>query len=233
MQKLFLIIFFFSGLISHSQAPGVQFSQPAASNNHFYSNADLSVVINQYPAFANGSPYFIDEWLSADIEAQSGEVHKNVKVRLDLIENSLQYINPEGRQLITTTPIKAVVIKDSANGNVYKFIHSSLLEGTKNTKAGWYLELVSGHACFYKRISKTINQPATYSASETQPSVNSSEEYFIYVDPVLSPVKKIKDVPGLLKSKSNELDKYVTTNKLSGKSESGFIELIKYYNDLF
>jgi hypothetical protein len=42
------------------------------------------------------------------------------------------------------------------------------------------------------------------------------------------PVRRIKDVPGLLQNKFSELDKYITTNKLPGKSEPGFIELIKY-----
>lgn len=235
MKKSIFIIFALSAFISRSQVPGgaVQFAQPSPASNHFYLNADLPVIIDQYPAFASGTPYFIDEWSNADIEAQSGEVYKNIRVRLNLIENTLQYITPEGRQLIATTPIKAVVIKDSASGNVYRFIYSFLLEGTKNTKAGWYLELILGQASFYKRISKTIIQPKNYSASETQPSVNTSEEYFIYTDSTLSSVKKIKDVPALLKTKSTELNTYINSNKLSGKSESVFIDVIKYYNSLF
>lgn len=54
------------------------------------------MVIDKYPAFASGSPYFLDEWLNADIEFANGAVDKNVKVRFDLIENTLQYISPEG-----------------------------------------------------------------------------------------------------------------------------------------
>jgi len=37
----------------------------------------------------------------------------------------------------------------------------------------------------------------------------------------------------LLKNKFSELDAYITTNKLSGKSGPGFIEVIKYYNSPF
>jgi hypothetical protein len=191
------------------------------------------VFIDKYPTFASGTPYFITEWSNADVELENGETYKNVKARLDLVENTLQYVSPEGRELIATAPIKIVILKDSVSGSTYKFVSSSFLEGMKNTKTGWYLELTSGPACLYKRISKSITQPKTYSASETQPWINSSEEYFIYADSILSPVKKIKDVPGLLKNKFSELDAYISTKKPSGKSESGFIELIKYYNSLF
>ena len=38
---------------------------------------------------------------------------------------------------------------------------------------------------------------------------------------------------GFAENKFSELDKYITTNKLSGKSGPGFIEVIKYYNSPF
>jgi hypothetical protein len=81
MQKLIFIIFAFSALICRSQAPGrvVDFSHPPASNNQFYLNADLPVVMDKYPAFASGTPYFIDEWSNADIELANEEIYKNVK----------------------------------------------------------------------------------------------------------------------------------------------------------
>jgi hypothetical protein len=233
MQKLIFIIFAFSALAARSQAPGrmVQFSPPPVHNNS-YLNADLPVVQDKYPIFSSGSPYFLDEWLNADIELANGAVDKNVKVRLDLIENTLQYISPEGRELIATAAIKTVILKDSSAGNVYKFVPSSFLDPMKNAKVDWYLELVSGPACLYKWITKAINQPKNYIPSESQASVISSEEFLIYADSILLPVKRIKDVPHLLNNKVSQLDAYITTNKLSGKSESGFIELIRYYNGL-
>ena len=233
MYKLVSIIFAFSTLVARSQAPGrtVQFSPPPVHNN-FYKDADLAVVKDKYPPFASGSPYFIDEWLSADAELEHGETFKDVKMRLDLVENTLQYISPEGRELVASSAIKTVTFKDSASANQYKFIHSSFL-GMKKAKGVWFLELVSGPACFYKQIIKSVNEPKNYSPGGTQPSVNSSEEYFIYADSILLPVKRIKDVPGLLHNKFKQVDTYMTANKLSGRSESGFIELIKYYNSLF
>jgi hypothetical protein len=233
MYKLVSIIFAFSVLAARSQAPGrtVQFSPPPVHNN-FYKDADLAVVKDKYPPFASGSPYFIEEWSNADVELEHGETFKDVKMRLDLVENTLQYISPEGRELVASSAIKTVIFKDSASGNQFKFINSSFL-GMKKAKGAWFLELVSGHACFYKQILKSVNEPKNYVPGGTQSSINTSEEYFIYADSVLLPVKRIKDVPGLLHYKFKEVDSYMNENKLSGKSEPGFIELIKYYNSLF
>jgi len=233
MCKLISIIFAFSVLAARSQAPGrtVQFSPPPVHNN-FYKDADLAVVKDKYPPFASGTPYFIDEWLSADGELEHGETFKDVKMRLDLVENTLQYISPEGRELVASGAIRTVIFKDSTGGNHFKFVNSSFL-GTKKERSAWFLELISGHACFYKQILKSINEPRNYIPGGTEISINSSEEYFIYADSVLLPVKRIKDVPGLLHYKFKEVNAYMNEHKLSGKSEPGFIELIKYYNSLF
>ena len=233
MQKLVFVIFVFSSLVTRSQAPGrtVQFSPPPIHNN-FYKDADLAVVKDKYPPFASGTPYFIDEWLNADGELEHGETFKDVRMRLDLVENSLQYISPDGRELVASSAIKTVIFKDSTGGNQFKFVNSSFL-GMKKEKSALFLELVSGRACLYKQIFKSVNEPKNYIPGGTQISIESSEEYFIYTDSTLLPVKRLKEVPGLLHYKFKEVDTYMNEHKLSGKSESGFIELIKYYNSLF
>jgi hypothetical protein len=233
MHKLVSIVFAFSVLAARSQAPGrtVQFS-PAPVHNNFYKNADLPVVKDKYPPFASGTPYFIDEWLNADVELEHGETFKDVKMRLDLVENTLQYISPEGLELVASSAIKTVIFKDSIGGNQFKFVNSFFL-GMKKQKGAWLLELVSGHACLYKQIFKSVNEPKNYVPGGTEISIDSSEEYFIYTDSLLLPVKKIKEVPGLLNNKFKQVDAYIATNKLFGKSESGFIDVIKYYNSLF
>src|SRR5690349_5529738 len=115
MRKLVSIIFAFSTIVGRSQAPGrtVQFSPPPVHND-FYKNADLPVVKDKYPPFASGTPYFIDEWLNADGELEHGETFKDVKMRLDLVDNTLQYINPDGLELVASSAIKTVIFKDSA-----------------------------------------------------------------------------------------------------------------------
>ncbi len=232
MQKPLVILFILVGLIGRSQAPGrtVNFSPPPVHNN-FYKDADLSVVKDKYPPFASGTPYFIDEWLNADAELEHGEIFKDVRMRLDLVDNTLQYISPDGRELVASGAIKTVVFKDSTAGNQFKFVNSSFL-GVKKEKSAWLLELVSGRACFYKQILKSINEPKNYMPGGTEISVISSEEYFIYADSILLPVKRIKDVPGMVHYNFKQVDAYIDKNKLSGKSESGFIQVINYYNSL-
>ena len=234
MRKMFLILFIlpvFSGQ-SQSSITGSISNNPSTLNNHFYVNADLPVILDKYPRFANGTPYFLEEWVNADIVLGSGEIYENIKMRLDLVENTLQYINPRGAELIATSLIKTVTLKDSVHQNEYKFVYSSFLKGSKNIEKGWYMVLASGKATLYKYMVKTVEQPKIYSSSTTEASINTAAEYFIYTDSVLSCVKRIKELSGLLKDKTNELSEYMSTKKLSGKSDSNYADLVKYYNGL-
>ena len=229
MRKILLILFILSAFAGQSQLSTIS-NNPPTLNNHYYFNSDLPVIVDKYPKFANGTPYFLEEWTNGEIVLGNGEIYENIKIRLDLVENDLQYISPQGAELIATSPIKTVTLKDSVRQNEYKFVYSSFLKGSKSIETGWYLVLVSGPATLYKHIIKNVEQPKIYSSSTTEASVNTSEEYFIYTDSVLSRVRKIKELPGLLKDKTNELANYMSTKKLSGKSDSNYIELLNYYN---
>ena len=222
------------GITAHSQLParGSLTNTPSTSSTRFYANADLPVVQDKYPKFANGNPYFLEEWMTGDIVLIDGQVYKNVKMRLDLVENSLEYIGPEGVELIATSPIKSFTLKDSLNGKEYKFVHSSSVGGVTIADPGWYQVLASGTATFYKRTSKTIVEPRNYSSGDTEPSVTPISNYFLYADLTLSPIKKIREIPPLLKNKTDDLEKYINTKKLSGKSDKDYISLVEYYNSL-
>jgi hypothetical protein len=230
MRKILILLFTFGSFTGLTQRPIIT-NNPSTANNHYYFDADLPVLVDKYPKFADGNPYFLEEWVNGDIVLGNGKIYHNVKLRLDLVENTLQYISPSGVELIATTPIKSIILKDSIQGNKY-IAHSAFLEGAKNIEPGWYQVLVTGAATLYKHIVKTIATPKNYSSSMTEASVNTSEEYFVHVDSTLSRVKKIKELPGLLKNKTDELEKYMNNKKLSGRSDSIYIDLVRYYNSL-
>ena len=228
MRKFLLFLF-----IGVPFAAISQISNSRAQNiNPFYFSNDLPVLVDKYPRFADGSPYFSEDWLNGDITITGGKLYENIKVRLDLVDNTLQYISPKGAELVAITPIMNVLLKDSAQKKEYRFVHSSSIKSSKNITTGWYILLVSGPATLYKHISKTIIQPKNISSGATEPTVNTAEEYFIYTDSLLAQVKKTKEIPELLKSKSSELNDYLSKKKLSGKSESNYVEMIRYYNSL-
>jgi hypothetical protein len=49
---------------------------------------------------------------------------------------------------------------------------------------------------------------------------------------VFSPVKSLSALPDLLSDKKEELLQYISSNKLRGRSDGDYINLVSYYNSL-
>jgi hypothetical protein len=188
MRNIFILLLAAVAFTAQSQLStrGHIVNSPTTTSPRIYKNGDLPVLQDKYPRFANGTPYFLEEWVSGDILLATGEKFENVKMHLDLVDNSLQYIAPDGRVLILSSPVKSIILRDSVHSVEYRFTHSSYLEGVIATEPGRYQVLVSGKATLYKHIQKTIAEPKNYSSSETEPSVNVQEDYFVFTDRTLS-----------------------------------------------
>jgi hypothetical protein len=189
------------------------------------------VIPTKYVKVVDGSPYFRDEWMRGKLVTDGIKMYDSLRLRIDLLENELQFINSRGEQLIATNPVRGVTLIDSVTGKQYHFVHSSYMEFSKDIEKGWYQVLVSGPATLYKRTVKVLNEIKPYGSATTEQSIKTSEQYFIFAYNEFTRVKKLKDVPGLLKDKKEELNNYV--KELSGKSESDFYNTVYFYNKLF
>lgn len=97
---------------------------------------------------------------------------------------------------------------------------------------GWYLLLSDGRAALYKRFVKTVADNKPYGSVTVEQTINTSTLYYVFVNSVFTRIKKIKDIPELLKDKKDELNKYISSKNLSGKSDLEYAELVYYYNSL-
>src|SRR5438477_7966606 len=101
MRNIFLSLFFLFYFSASSQLKSQQGNfTPATSGNRYYRDADLPVVKDKYPKFADGTPYFLEDWIEGDILLATGETFHHVKMRLDLVEQSLQYVNDKGIEVV-------------------------------------------------------------------------------------------------------------------------------------
>jgi hypothetical protein len=191
-------------------------------------------VNEKYVSLVEGSPYFSDEWLKGVMVGLNGQEYKGLSIKLDLIENQIHYKDEKGNELITTTPIKEVVLTD-ALGNNYKFIYSSSLpETASNLKKGWYLWLCSGTASLYKYYDKSITEHTPYNSATVEQKIKTSEKYLVLYNNAFMDVKKLKDAPAVLANKKAEVEDYLKNRDNKDLTmDDRFLKLIEYYNSLF
>ena len=89
-----------------------------------------------------------------------------------------------------------------------------------------------GKTTIYKLIIKNMTESKPYGSATTEQRISTTGQYFIYHHSTFTRVKKIKEIPDLLGDKKNELGDYISSGKLSGKSDMDYAELVAYYNKL-
>ncbi len=177
-----------------------------------------------------GSPYYFDDWKKGMVQIENS-LYKNVLLRLNMIETTLEFRDRKGEIMICTQPVKRVELQDSASGASYKFVHSSYLPASPDTKNVWLMELVLGKASLYKLTKKSINTVTPYSSATQEQHILTGYNYYMLQNNTMTRVKKTSDMVDLLADKKSELQEFIKSNKLSNK-EGDMIKLVEHYNSL-
>ncbi|HEX7847637.1 MAG TPA: hypothetical protein VF476_17675 [Chitinophagaceae bacterium] len=183
----------------------------------------------KYVKVVEGTPYFREEWMRGSLVVSDSMEYVNMRLRLDLLANDVEFIDKKGEILIATSSIREIRLVDSLTGNSFRFIHSSAIGG-KEIQTGWYQVLTSGKATLYKKIHKQLDENRPYSSATTEQRISNINQYFILFNGSFTRVKKIKDVPDLFPDNKTVLSNFINSNKLSGKTDSDYISLVNEYN---
>lgn len=201
------------------------------SSNLIYAVGGVPMNNARYVAIMEGSAFYNDAFVPGKIILSGGRMYDKIKLRLDLMDNSVQYISPGGEELVATTSIKTVVLYDAVLEKPLQFDHSDFIASSK-VETGWYQLLDTGTAWLYKRHIKNIREDKPYGSATTEQHITTSYSYYIIVNSVFTPIKKFKSLPDMLQDKKTALLEYINLNNLTGKSDKDYLAVVNYYNSL-
>jgi hypothetical protein len=176
--------------------------------NAFYTVGGEPFLNVKFVRLISGTPYFREDWMSGTGVSASGVVYKAGTLKLDLFDNEVHFLDAAGNEMITTSPLKEVILKDSLTGRQFHFIHSSLFP-TTGIRQGWYLQLVAGKASLYQYFFKILSERTPYGSATTEQSIITKEEFYVYHNELMHPVKKLKDFLTIFPDKKNELGEFI------------------------
>lgn len=203
------------------------------SPGQFYSVGGEPVSPVKYVKVVEGSPYFSQSWMKGSLDLGDGRGYENLWLKLDLADNSVLFIDAEGREMIANVVIKNMTLIDSVTGKKYDFVYSSFIKGAGEIKEGWYQPIVSGKATLYKHLAKVVNETKPYGQATYEQTIVTTNSYFLLADSVFTPIKKIRSLPDMLSDKKEELSQYISGKNLSGKTDVDYAAVISYYNSFF
>ena len=200
--------------------------------NLFFSIGGEPVVNVKFVRLTSGSPFFKEQWMTATGTSSTNLIYKGGTAKLNLLDNTIYFLDADGNERVVTTPLKEIVLTDTVTTNTYHFIHSSFLPNA--VQRTWYLQLASGRTSLYQVFQKQLFESKPYGSATTEQSIITRDLFFVLYNGQLSPVKKPKDLPAILSDKKSELTEYL--KKETSKSEDIATQLataIAYYNSLF
>ena len=202
--------------------------------NYFYTVSGEPVGLPKYVKVVEGSAFFNSDWLKGRVMLVGGKEYGPMQLKLDLLKNELYYLDPNGKEMIATTPLQRVILIDTIHNLHYIFMNSFAIPATSpDAENGWYQLMNNGRASIYKKLTKVITETKPYGSATTEQIIRTSSRYFILYNNQLVRIKKFKDLPDILTDKKAEVQTFINNNKLTGKTDEDYNMVVSYYNDMF
>ena len=67
----------------------------------------------KYVKVVEGTPYFREEWMRGSVTLKDSNEYLNLRLRLDLVANTVEYISKTGQQLVASSALRTVILRAS------------------------------------------------------------------------------------------------------------------------
>jgi hypothetical protein len=194
-------------------------------------------VVNSEPITApnnprqlEGTPYFSDMWMKGVITLSDGKSYSGQKLRLDLLENKVHFIDDDGKEKVCSDVVDKLVLLDTTRDLAFAFVHSSSLPIHPDLRDfAWLESLGQGQARLFKYYKKELAEVSVY-ASNSIDRIKTQVRYYLLFDNKLQKVSSVRHIQDILTTRKAELSEYIRKNKPSWKNETDIVDLVSYFN---
>jgi len=203
-------------------------------------NAQISVDVSRMQNFLDqnhlqlkeiqGTPYLNIEYEAGTILSDADVLYKNVPLRYDCFNDILEF--KRNNKTYYADP-KETVKKAEFGGKVFVY---KVFEKEGGTEKSYFEEVVKGKAALFTRYSVNFYEAVPGNGIiDPRPARFGDliETYYISIDSL--PAKKIlnnKKLVEILSDKKNEVEAFISKQKLSVKKKDDVKNVVVYYNSL-
>jgi hypothetical protein len=232
LASLLICVCFISAAFGQQKAE-VSTNYVNVSTGRFFQDAQGVRMIGSasYRA-AEGSPFFSEVWMKGSAALTPEREYQNLWLRLDLLSNKLHFRDIRGEEMICTTPVYSLSMKDSVTGAVHSFVHSSYLLAAAYLKPQAWLEvLADGKAQLFCHHKKTMTETQPYGAAALERRYFTFDVFYLVVNGQMQRVKWARDIAAALPDKKKELEEWMRANP-GDKGGMYMTKMVAYYNSL-
>ena len=219
-RKIFLFVFLIQTILyTNAKTDEIAEIPPEKVN--------LSGKLYMNPAGLDGSPYLIEDWTDTDLYLENGQIAKNVKTKLNLIDNDLIFYNDGVSRVFA-------IDKETINKFKYKVGNSDSTLFIKYTgkelgyrlKNNQFVEVAyNNRICLLIKHFAEVISPNDLSSKK---KVYSKRSYFLIINDIPQEIKlRYRSLYNIFPEKKKEIRKIIKDNKLRKQNIGNFNKLLK------
>jgi len=177
-----------------------------------------------------GSPYLDDQFSPGTVVSTDGSVYNDLPLRYNGYSDDLEF--KKGNKTYNIQP-KTRVKRAEFGGKIFSCLP---FEDAGKTNNGYFEIKVEGKASFLIRYSvKFFEKEQVKPFADPKPARFEGKEksYYVTIDGnVAKQILNKKGLIGLFGQKKDEMESYISKNKLSIREDESLSKIISYYNNL-
>jgi len=233
MKKLLLCFSLFTVLFSHAQRNSIS-TTSKWGQQIFLSDVNGQAFVNKYEGIA-GSVYDQTEYQLAKITLKDGRVYNDVKTRINLLEQEVNFIASNGQEgyLGKGMASEIAYIDSKVETQNVKVFQCGFPPIDNQNRISFYQILFNGKTSLLKSVYKSIQERNNDMSGERYKEFATYENMYLLKEGTMVRIKKDKSsIVAMFQDKKEAITKYIEDKKLNLKNEAHLIALVQYYNTL-
>ena len=194
-------------------------------------------LLKKYDPALTGSPFINEDWVSAKLTLSRGKEIGPLPIKLNIESNELYFIDSAGKELIVTDGlVKKIDCIDYYTKDSTRYIFKSGYPSVDGQNENFFYQVFTeGRIELLARKFKYIRVEKNELTGDISKSfVDGTVTLYVYAFGMMQPFKANKSFVASLwdENKQVEMDKFISTNKISFKNISDLVKLFNYYDTL-
>jgi hypothetical protein len=176
-----------------------------------------------------GSRYLTVGWAKGMVKMASGQIHKDMDLRYNQLDDELTFKNTDGSELSFQEPVAEFNITTVADDKkTTRLFRNNFVPIKGTTNLAFYEILYDGKIKLVKKNFKYIESYQPYITEAVVKTVMDKNKYYAVIDNKLTEFKNNKKSLEVFGSKADKIQEYISTNKLDLKLEADLIKVFAY-----
>jgi len=233
MKKL-LLFFFFIPQLSFSQRESATQLRSSYSLNDKLTDLKGEPLLTGNAVYEDGSPFYLNEWTVGNLILASKKKYAGVFVKLNLQTDRVhyQYQETKAERVAGDGIVLEVELKDPGRLDTVRFrCHFPPID--KHDLKTFYQVLVNGKVVLLKQIKKILIEEKAFNSATITRRFDTDKSYYVFKNEGMIRLKRTKSgILDVLSDKKEFIEKFVSDNKLTIKSDDDLAKVFTYYNSL-